>query len=76
MVFEGYVLHMRGTLTPQPVVGSTSRNVLCWNGEVYVLLSLATTSLAKTRRYCWTSSARSRCADNVQQYRLGAVPLV
>lgn len=38
---------------------------------------VSTTSLAKTRRYCWISSARSRrCADNVQQYRLGAAPLV
>lgn len=36
------------------------------------VLSL-TTSLAKTRRYCWTPSARFRCADAVQQYRLGAV---
>lgn len=35
MVFEGFVLHMRGKLTPQPVVSSTSRNVLLWNGEAY-----------------------------------------
>ena len=40
-----------------------------------------TTSLAKTRRYCWELSARSRHADNAQcpmpndqQYRLGAGP--
>ena len=34
---------------------------------------LATTSLAKNRRYFWESSARPRCADDAQQHRLGAV---
>lgn len=53
-----------------------------WGGEASVrvrcnLLPLpATTSLAKTRRYCCTSPTRSRCADDVRQYRLGAVRLV
>lgn len=34
------------------------------------------TSLVKTRRYCWTLCARFHCADDAQQYRLGAVRLV
>lgn len=33
-VMQGYVLHLRGTLTPQPVTDDEG-NSLLWNGEIF-----------------------------------------
>ena len=40
LTFAGHVLHLRGHLTPQPVVDDTG-NILLWNGELYDGLAIA-----------------------------------